>query len=47
MLEVERAREQGRKKRREVEELEDLRDEYWERLTSQSTPPEDRIEDLR
>ncbi|HEX4539876.1 MAG TPA: hypothetical protein VH112_06485 [Acidimicrobiales bacterium] len=47
MLEVEEIREQGRAKRRELEQLRDLRDEWWGRVTGHRDPlADDPVEDV-
>jgi hypothetical protein len=47
MLEVEEIREQGRAKRRELRRLEDVRDEWWERVAGPSDPlAEDPVENV-
>jgi hypothetical protein len=47
MLEVEETRKQGRAKRRELRQLEDLRDEWWGRVAGHSGPlADDPVEDV-
>jgi hypothetical protein len=46
MLEVEQIRKQGRAKRRELKQLEDLRDEWWERFAGDSGPLEEPVESV-
>jgi hypothetical protein len=46
MLEVEEIRKQGRAKRRELKQLEDLRDQWWERFAGDSGQLEEPVESV-